>query len=342
MSTPSVPSLGALLHAFLANELPLQKGLRPSSIKAYRDALRLFLTFVAADVPCRLTQITLDALTLDRVLRFLQDLEDNRRNHRRTRNHRLTILHSFFEFLGRRLPECLSVAQQVAAIPSKRVAPPETRFLDRNDIERLFQQLPAGGRFALRDRALLLLLYNSGGRVQEVADLRLEHFDLGPQPQVRFHGKGDKWRICPLWEHTATLLKQLIGDPPPNASPALPVFASQTGRPLTRFGIYKIVRRHTGDLRASEASPERHHISPHVFRHSCAVHMLESGVDLNVIRGWLGHVSLDTTNRYAEITLRAKQAALRLCEPPTGDKDVPSPKPVWRDDEALLAWLASL
>jgi integrase/recombinase XerD len=338
----STPSLGALLHAFLADELPLQKGLRPSSIKAHRDALRLFLTFVAADVPCRLTQITLDALSLDRVLRFLQHLEDIRHNHRRTRNHRLTILHTFFEFLGRRVPECLAVAQQIAAIPSKRVPPPETRFLDRDEIATLFRQLPEEGRFALRDRALLLMLYNSGGRVQEIADLRVDHLDLGVQPRVRLHGKGDKWRICPLWEQTAQLLKQLASAAPQNASAARPVFVSQSGRALTRFGIYKIVRRHTGHLRASQAGPERHHISPHLFRHSCAVHLLEAGVDVNVIRGWLGHVSLDTTNRYAEITVRAKEAALRLCEPPPREKDAPSPKPIWRDDEALLAWLASL
>jgi len=337
----NTPSLGALLHAFLADELPLQKGLRPTSIKAHRDALRLFLTFLADDVPCRLSQITLDALTLDRVLRFLQHLEDIRHNHRRTRNHRLTILHTFFEFLGRRVPECLAVAQQVAAIPSKRVPPPETRFLDRDEISTLFRQLPAEGRRALRDRALLLMLYNSGGRVQELADLQVEHLELGAQPRVRLHGKGDKWRICPLWEQTAKLLKQLVRDAPPSASPARPVFASQSGRALTRFGIYKIVRRHTGNLRASQAGPERHHISPHVFRHSCAVSLLEAGVDVNVIRGWLGHVRLDTTNRYAEITVRTKEAALRLCEPPA-EKDVPSPKPVWRDDEALLAWLASL
>jgi site-specific recombinase XerD len=338
----STPSLGALLHAFLADNLPLQKGLRPTSIKAYRDTLRLFLTFVAADVPCRLTQITLHALTLDRVLRFLQHLEDTRHNHRRTRNHRLTILHTFFEFLGRRVPECLAVAQQVAAIPSKRVPPPETRFLDRDEITTLFRELPTGGRFALRDRALLLMLYNSGGRVQEVADLRVEHLELGAQSRARLHGKGDKWRICPLWQETAKLLKQLVSDAPSNASLARPVFASQSGRALTRFGIYKIVRRHTNHLHASQAGPDPHHISPHVFRHSCAVHMLEAGVDVNVIRGWLGHVSLDTTNRYAEITVRAKEAALRLCQPPTTEEDAPGPKPVWRDDEALLAWLASL
>lgn len=338
----TAPALGALLHAFLVDELPLQKGLRPASIKAHRDALRLFLTFVAADVPCRLTQITLDMLTLDRVLRFLQHLEVTRHNHRRTRNQRRTVLHAFFEFLARRVPECLAVAQQVAAIPVKRVPPPETRFLDRDEITTLFRQLPGEGRFALRDRVLLLLLYNTGARVQEVADLRVEHLDVGAQPRVRLHGKGDKWRVCPLWGQTAQLLAQLVNGVPQDSSPARPVFTSQSGRALTRFGIYKIVRRHTGQLHATRTSPARHHISPHVFRHTSAVHLLEAGVDVNVIRSWLGHVSLDTTNRYAEITVRAKEEALRLCEPPSSAGSVPRRTPMWRDDQTLLAWLASL
>lgn len=336
----TTPALGTVLHAFLADELPLQKGLRPASIKAHRDALRLFLSFVAADVPCRLTQIPLDALTLDRVLRFLQHLEVTRHNHRRTRNHRLTILHTFFEFLARRVPECLAAAEQIAAIPIKRVPPPETHFLDRDEIATLFRRLPSEGRFALRDRALLLMLYNTGARVQEIADVRVEHMELGAQPCVRLHGKGDKWRVCPLWAQTVQLLERLVRgarDP----SPAGPVFTSPSGRALTRFGIYKIVRRHTGPLRVNPTRPERH-ISPHVFRHTAAVHLLEAGVDVNVIRSWLGHVSLDTTNRYAEITMRTKEAALRLCEPPSRALHVSRSTPMWRDDQALLAWLASL
>ena len=127
-------AVGALLHAFLADELPVQRGLRPASIKAYRDGLRLFLAFVATDLSCRLTQISCEAFTLDRVLRFLQDLETTRQNHRRTRNHRLTVIRAFFEFLARRSPEYLAVAQQVAAIAVKRVPPPETYFLDRNAV----------------------------------------------------------------------------------------------------------------------------------------------------------------------------------------------------------------
>jgi len=336
----TTPSLGTLLHAFLVDELPLQKGLRPASVRAHRDALRLFLTFVATDVPCRLTHITLDALTFDRVVRFLQHLEDTRHNHRRTRNHRRTIVQAFFEYVARRVPECLGVAQQVAAIPVKRVPPPETRFLDRDDITTLFRLLPAKGRFAVRDRALLLLLYNTGARVQEVADLCVEHVDLGPHPRVRLHGKGDKWRACPLWQQTAEILQRLINDPTRGRS-VQPVFVSHHGRALTRFGIYKIVRRHTKSLRVSSVGPRRH-ISPHLFRHTAAVHLLESGVDVNVIRGWLGHVSLDTTNRYAEITMRAKEAALRLCEPPSGGSNGSRTTPTWRDDQALLAWLASL
>jgi site-specific recombinase XerD len=336
----TTPSLGTLLHAFLVDELPLQKGLRPASVRAHRDAVRLFLTFVAADVPCRLMQITIETLTFDRVVRFLQHLEDTRHNHRRTRNHRRTILLAFFEFLARRVPECLAVAQQVAAIPVKRVPPPETRFLDRDDISTLFRHLPTDGRFAVRDRALLLLLYNTGARVQEVADLCVDQLDLGAQPRVRLHGKGDKWRVCPLWQQTAQILQRMINDRPGERS-RRPVFVSHGGRALTRFGIYKIVRRHTRSLHTSPVG-RRRHISPHLFRHTAAVHLLESGVDVNVIRSWLGHVSLSTTNRYAEITMRTKEAALRLCEPPSTASHGSRSTPTWRDDQALLTWLASL
>jgi len=261
------PSLGVLLHAFLVDQLPLQMGLRPASIKAYRDGLRLFLSFLADDLSCRLTQVSLEALTLDRVLRFLQYLEGHRHNHRRTRNHRLTILRAFFDFLARRCPELLAVAQQVAAIAVKRVAPPETRFLEREQIETLFRNLPPSGRLALRDRALLLLLYNTGARVQELADLRVEHLELGPQRCVRLHGKGDKWRVCPLWPSTVELLTRLLAGRAAPTAPTHPVFTSHGTRALTRFGIYKIVRRHTASLEAQQASPTRHHVSPHVFRH---------------------------------------------------------------------------
>jgi len=184
-------------------------------------------------------------------------------------------------------------------------------------------------------------LYNTAARVQEVADFRVADIQFGEKPYVRLHGKGDKWRACPLWKQTAELLQQLLNTMPASSS-TQPVFTSNGRRTLTRFGIYKIVRRHTAQLHASEVGPSRRHISPHLFRHTGAVQLLESGVDPNVIRGWLGHVSLETTNRYAEITMRAKEAALKLCEPPPSVSATHPRTPPWRDDQTLLAWLSSL
>lgn len=338
----TAPALGALLHTFFVDHLIALKGLRPASVRSYRDALRLWLHFLAADQGCRLTRLTLEDLTFDRVLRFLQHLEADRGNHGRTRNQRLAALHTFFEYLAGRAPELLGVCQRVAAIPTKRVPPPETHFLERDEVATLFTRLPSGGRHALRDRALLLFLYNTGARVQEVADLRVEHLELGPHPRVRLHGKGDKWRTCPLWAETARLLQLVLAQAPAPPGPPAPVFAGPGGRPLTRFGLYKLVRRQARVLEGGESPPRRRRLTPHVFRHTTAVHLLEAGVEPNVIRGWLGHADLTTTYRYAEINTRAKEAALRACEPPPEASAGGPRTPAWRSDAALLAWLASL
>ncbi len=329
--------LGPLLRSFLVDHLIAVKGLRPASVRSYRDTVRLLLVFVAADRGCRLTRLAVEDLTFERVLAFLRHLEQERGNHVRTRNQRLAALHTLFEYIAGRSPEMLGVCQRVAAIPMKRVAPPETWFLERDEVEALLDRLPRDGRLALRDRALLLFLYNTGARVQEAADLRVEHLDLGEHPRVRLHGKGDKWRTCLLWLQTARLLDSLLRSPGPEPGPGDPVFSAH-GEPLTRFGIYKIVRRHAAGLDDPRTGRR---VSPHTFRHTAAVHLLEAGVEVNVIRGWLGHADLSTTNRYAEINTRTKEAALRATEPPEASVG-PRAKPVWRSDEALLEWLASL
>src|SRR5439155_19125370 len=168
----SPPALGQLVQSFFVDGLMTMKGLRPASVRSYRDALRLWLGFVAADTGRRITRLTLEDLSFERVLRFLQHLEAERHNHIRTRNQRLAALHTFFEYLASTVPELLAVAQRVAAIPVKRCPPPETCFLERDQISALFARLPTRGRHAPRDRALLLFLYNTGARVQEVSDLR--------------------------------------------------------------------------------------------------------------------------------------------------------------------------
>lgn len=330
----TIPTVGSVIHSFFVDYLQVQKGLRPASIRSYRDTMRLFLRFVAQQARRKITRLAIPDFTCERVQQFLQHLEQDRHNHIRTRNQRLVVLHTFYEYLAYRVPELLAVCERVATIPSKRVAPARTNYLERDEVATLLRSVPSEGRHALRDQALLLFLYNTGARVGEVAALRVRNLDLGSQPRVHLHGKGDKWRLCPLWNETAERLQRLLAQQKPPTSPDDPVFAARPGRPLTRFGIYKVVRRYAGGLNKS--------ISPHTLRHTAAVHLLESGVEINVIRGWLGHASLETTNRYAEITTRLKEEAMRTCEPPLDDPENPRPKIVWRDDESLLEWLESL
>jgi integrase/recombinase XerD len=268
-------------------------------------------------------------------------IESVRGNQARTRNQRLAALHTFYRHLSMRHPEMLAEAERVEAIPTKRTPPPETHYLDREEIDKLFTTLPKRGSLALRDRALLLLLYNSGARAQEIADLRVGDVDLDGPLRVRLHGKGDKWRTCPLWLQAAEVIKQLETVRSGDKSAFL--FDSRQHKRLTRFGIYKLVKRHTAALRPTPPDTKRRGVSPHVFRHSLAVRLLEEGIEENVIRGWLGHVSLETTHRYAEITLRTKQAVVATCLPPVGLSEKTSrPNVGWQKDEELMKWLNSL
>lgn len=330
---------GSLLYSFFEDYLKVQKGLRLASIQGYRDGVRLFVQFISTDAHRRISRLSISDFTSDRVLLFLRHLEEVRGNSRQTRNHRLAALRLFFDYIATRVPEVLLEAERVQNIPRKRTPPPPTYFLERSDVQRLFATLPTKGKLALRDRTLLLFLYNTGARVQEAADLRQKNLELANPSRVHLHGKGDKWRTCPLWEHTASLLKMLIEQRSPTPTDS-PVFFSTTGSALTRFGIYKIVRRHTKHIGLGQTGIPGKRVSPHVFRHTTAVHLLESGVEVNVIRGWLGHVSLDTTNRYAEINIRTKEEALLTLDSPLSAE---SPrKAVWQDDESLLNWLDSL
>lgn len=337
-------TFGSLVYSFFLDYLPQQKGLRPSSIRSYRDTMRLFLTFAAGQSRRGVSELRLEDMGFERVLAFLRDMEQTRHNAIATRNQRLAGLHTFYEYVGRHMPEMLHVCAQVAAIPVKRCPLPETRFMAREEVQTLFAQLPEHGRLALRDRTLLLFLYNTGARVSEVAGLQIEQLALTTPPHVRLLGKGGKWRTCPLWAQTALALRQLL-DERGTSRPGDCVFTATTGEPMTRFGIYKRVRRLVASVDADTegvpSAPARRRVTPHVFRHTTAVHLLEAGVEVNVIRGWLGHVSLNTTNRYAEITVRMKEEALKLCEPPTSAAGRPR-KPAWHDDAELMKWLASL
>jgi site-specific recombinase XerD len=333
--------LGTVVVSFFDDHLKGQKGLRPSSIRSYRDVLKLFLCQIAGRRRCAVTRLKLADLTADEVLAFLHDLESQRGNQVRTRNQRLAALRTFFRYLASRAPEMLAEAERVEGIPTKRCPPPPTYYLERDEVEHLLAGIGTTTGMGLRDRAILTLMYNTGARVQEIAELCVRNIDLDGPHRVRLHGKGDKWRTCPIWPETAQLLKQL--DSVRGGDPDAPLFRSRLRRPLTRFGLYKLVKRYAASL--LQTPPDggaARRISPHVFRHTTAVHLLEAGVDVNVIRAWLGHVGLETTNRYAEINIRMKEAAAALCTPPDQSSAVSPQKGAWHRDPDLLKWLESL
>lgn len=329
-------NIGPILFAFFEDYLKVQKGLRITSVKSYRDTIKLFLVYVAKESKKPITRLTLTDLNSDRVLAFLHSIETEHNNQVRTRNQRLAALRTFYRFLAINHLDMIMEAERVEAIPTKRTSPPETFYLEREDIELLFKSLPKQGYFAVRDRSIFMLMYNTGARAQEIVDLHVADVDLNDPIRIRFHGKGDKWRSCPIWPETAELLKQL--DTVQQGEPSQPLFISRTGHPLTRFGLYKLVKRYSALI----CYKHKFRLSPHVFRHTTAVHLLEAGVDINVIRGWLGHTSLDTTQRYAEINLRMKQAALMACLPPVDTATVSPTKCRWHDDQELMKWLKSL
>lgn len=334
-------SLSSVVRSYFLDYLPRHRGLQPSTIHSYRDCLRLFLIFVADLKRRGVSELALKDLDYQTVQAFLCSRESDRGNAISTRNQRLSALHSFYEYLGRTNPEMLTFCVKVAAISTKRCPPPETKFLARDEVEALFACISAQDRLAVRDRALFMLLYNTGARVSEVSGLKMGQLHLLAPAQVRLLGKGAKWRTCPLWRQTAKALQEMLDERNASQEADAPVFVGADGTPMTRFGIYKRIRRHAQAWEAGENTPSRVRVTPHVIRHTTAVHLLESGVEVNVIRGWLGHVSLETTNRYAEITTRMKADALQLCDPVVPDLGRPR-KPSWQNDVSMLAWLSSL
>jgi integrase/recombinase XerD len=332
--------LGPYIRRFLLEHVVADRNLSRQTQRSYRDAIRVLLRFMRDRQRVDPADLTVEQVTADVVRAFLQYLEQERKNTAATLNQRVSVIHSLFRFIGRSVPELVERASQLQAVPLRRVDHPAVPYLEKAEVDAVLATPDRRRPQGQRDYALLLFLYNTGARTQEAADLRVRDLRLDEPSRAVLHGKGGKHRSTPLWPRTADLLRELLETTPAKHEPHQPVFTSRRGTPLTRFGIHKLVRRHTRNLPPS-LGIERGSISPHVLRHTTAVHLLEAGVDLNVIRAWLGHTSIDTTNRYAEINTRTKEAALEACLPPTTPASTPQ-SAKWRDDGTLLAWLKQL
>jgi site-specific recombinase XerD len=330
--------LGPWARRFLLEHLVNERNLARNTQCSYRDTLAKLIPFVADKVGKKVDQLTVSNVSAELVREFLQALEEQRQCSARTRNQRLAAIHSLARFIGQHSPEHIEWCGQIRAIPFKRHARAEITYLEKAEIDAL---LAAPDRQTLqgrRDHALLLFLYNSGARADEAAQLRIADLDLSQAPEryqssVEIHGKGNKLRRCPLWPQTVSELAPLVE----RRSTSDHVFLNRCGRPLTRFGIHSMIERYAERVSKQLPSLRTKRVSPHTIRHTTATHLLRAGVDINTIRAWLGHVSLNTTNIYAEVDLEMKAKALAACE-------VTAAKPVkrWRKDAGLMAFLQTL
>lgn len=270
---------------------------------------------------------------------FLNHLEQTRANAIQTRNHRLAAVRRLFDYIAARDPRFLDQAHRIATIPRKRGAVlPEIQYLEKAEMTALLEAVPQDSPRGRRDYTLLLYVYNTGARVQEVADTRVRWLSLTPPYKVELLGKGRKWRTCPLWESTAQHLRQLLEQRSGRLGQDDHVFVNRYGRALSRSGIADLVQRYVTRAATNLPGLQGRRVTPHTLRHTTAMHLLQSGVEVNVIRSWLGHVSIATTNHYIEIDLAMKTKALQTCEVATPGLAEGSGS---RSPD-ILAWLESL
>jgi integrase/recombinase XerD len=331
--------LGPWVRRFLLEHLVGDRNLARNTQRAYRDALRQLLPFAVGRAGKSVDRLEVEDLSADLVRAFLQEVEERRGCGPATRNHRLAAIRSLANFIGMHSPEHVRWCGDVRAIPLKRAPRPLVTYLEKREMDALLAAADVSTTQGRRDHALLLFLYNSGARADEAAHVAIGDLHLPATPSrdpgwVLIHGKGNKDRRCPLWERTVAELAPLVR----GRAPGEPVFLNRRGQALTRFGVHALVERYAARLAATVPSVAKKRVSPHTIRHTTATHLLRAGVDINTIRAWLGHVSLSTTNVYAEVDLEMKAKALANCEV----KEAEEPGKPWCEDKGLMEFLQTL
>jgi len=300
--------------------------------------LRQFLPFIARAAHRRIERLRVEDVSPARTRAFLHDLEKTRGCGITTRNQRLAAIRSLARFIGLHSPEHLEWSGQIRTIVSKKAARPLIAYLEKDELDALLKAPDCRTPQGRRDYVILLFLYNTGARADEVAQVRIGDLDLGATSHrdtssVVLRGKGNKTRRCPLWPRTVDELRLLIDC----RAASQHVFLNRRRQPLTRFGIHGLVERYANRLVMKLPSLAKKRVSPHTIRHTTATHLLRAGVDINTIRAWLGHVCLDTTNVYAEVDLEMKTKALVKCEIKDGKRKKP-----WRKNAGIMEFLRTM
>jgi len=324
---------------FLSHYLAAQRNLSPNTIKAYRDVFTLLLRFCRDVRGITLERLSLAQIDAPLVEAFLDHLCNERHSTIPTQNHRLAALHAFFRYVQSEVPERLLQCQQILAIPLRRHAHPIVGYLSKEYLAEILAQPDPRTHTGRRDAILLSVLYDTGARVQELVDLSAGDVRLDPPAQIRLMGKGRKMRAVPLMDTTAQILRDYLRDNGLDCPEHFdrPLFQNRQGRRLSRSGVRYILEKYVNAVRDNHPGFTQP-VSPHSLRHTKGMHLLQSGVPLEMIRDFLGHVDVKTTQIYARANLEMKRRALeKACDAS------PLPKiPSWKQDKTLLEWLHSL
>lgn len=281
-------------------------------------------------------ELITEDITESLVLNFLEHVETKRGCAVRTRNARLAAIRNLFAFIARDEPVLLVQCQQIRAIPLKRTDHRIVEYLEEKELQAVLDSIDINSRTGVRDRALLMLLYNTGARVSEIVHLKLDDLRLADSAQITLLGKGKKPRSCPLWPETVTALGAYLNQRRPKDVESQQVFLNANGDPITRFGIRHITRKYGIKAQVKQPSIKAKVVNPHTIRHTTAMHLLRSGNDINMVSYWLGHADINTTHVYIEIDMDMKRKMLDKSDAPRTKKKAPWQKP------GILEWLDKL
>lgn len=321
------------LTSYFSTYLPETCGVSPNTCNSYRDAFKLLLLYFQEEKGVPANSIELRMLNRNLASDFLDWLEMQRKVSVTTRNQRLAAMKAFAHYVQYRNPEYLENCTDIIAMRPKKHEKPVIPFLTEEELKALLAQPDPSTRHGLRDLTLLSLLYDSGARVQEITDLKLKDIRLTNPAMVTLTGKGRKARQVPLMKETCKLLDAYIRNFNLNSEPLTsPLFFNQKGQALSRYGITYILKKYVSQ---AELDSDTRKISPHVLRHTKAMHLLRAGVNMIYIRDFLGHVDISTTEVYARIDAEMKRKVFEEKVP----NFTPNTTMPWEEDKDLLQWL---
>ncbi len=338
MSRRLDPLLPRLVESYFREHLDRVRGASRHTLLAYRDTLRLFFTFLAESKGIAASALGVRDVTADAVAAFLTHLEAKRGNTPTTRNCRLAAVRGFVHHLLRNDPTRAGQYHRILALPSKRTRAHVATYLEPEEVRLVLARPDRRTALGLRDHALLLFLYNTGARVSEALGVRVRDIERIRPPQVRILGKGRRERLCPLWAETIRTLDRLPSMR--SGAPDQPIFVNRHGQPLTRDGVAHLLSKYVKQAAREVPTLQRRRVTPHILRHSCAVALLQAGVDVSVIRDYLGHSSVATTSRYISTNLAMKRDVLETFWRRSGL--APTRTAPWRPGPDLLSFLSSL